>query len=165
MSILKVDTINEKTSGNGVAIPGHVIQHATTLSTANNGNYNSTSLTHISSFDTSFTPKFANSIIKVSWNGMIDIQTDGTLNPWFSMSFYQDSTDLQSSGLTYNGTGYNQYIGNQGGTKYINMVDEFSAGSTSTRTYKIYIRVGSTAYSAQLATPTRRRMIVEEIAQ
>tara|TARA_Y100000022_G_scaffold188255_1_gene186417 strand:- start:2323 stop:2871 length:549 start_codon:yes stop_codon:yes gene_type:complete len=26
MSILKVDTINEKTSGNGVAIPGHVIQ-------------------------------------------------------------------------------------------------------------------------------------------
>jgi hypothetical protein len=26
MSVLKVDTINEKTSGNGVAIPGHVIQ-------------------------------------------------------------------------------------------------------------------------------------------
>ena len=26
MSILKVDTINEKTSGNGVAIDGHVIQ-------------------------------------------------------------------------------------------------------------------------------------------
>ena len=26
MSILKVDTINEKTSGNGVAIPGHVVQ-------------------------------------------------------------------------------------------------------------------------------------------
>ena len=27
MSILKVDTINEKTSGNGVLIPGHVIQY------------------------------------------------------------------------------------------------------------------------------------------
>jgi len=26
MSVLKVDTINEKTSGNGVNIPGHVIQ-------------------------------------------------------------------------------------------------------------------------------------------
>ena len=26
MSILKVDTINEKTSGNGVYIPGHVVQ-------------------------------------------------------------------------------------------------------------------------------------------
>ena len=31
MSILKVDTINEKTSGNGVQIPGHVIQ---TINTA-----------------------------------------------------------------------------------------------------------------------------------
>ncbi len=32
MSILKVDTINEKTSGNGVLIPGHVVQvvHART---------------------------------------------------------------------------------------------------------------------------------------
>ena len=29
MSILKVDTINEKTSGNGVVIPGHVIQAVT----------------------------------------------------------------------------------------------------------------------------------------
>jgi len=28
MSILKVDTINEKTSGNGVIIPGHVVQVA-----------------------------------------------------------------------------------------------------------------------------------------
>ena len=26
MSILKVDTINEKTTGNGVAITGHVVQ-------------------------------------------------------------------------------------------------------------------------------------------
>ena len=26
MSILKVDTINEKTSGNGVQIAGHVVQ-------------------------------------------------------------------------------------------------------------------------------------------
>ena len=33
MSILKVDTINEKTSGNGVAIPGHVVQVQSTLIT------------------------------------------------------------------------------------------------------------------------------------
>jgi hypothetical protein len=30
MSILKVDTINEKTSGNGVHIPGHVVQFVST---------------------------------------------------------------------------------------------------------------------------------------
>ena len=152
-------------SGQTLHAPGHVIQHATTLSAVNNGNYTSTSLTHITTFDTSFTPKFANSIIRLSWNGMVDVQTSSAPNPWFSFSFFQDSTDLQSSGLTYNGTGYNQFIGSNGGTKYINMVDEFSAGSTSARTYKIYVRVGASTHVAYLSTPTRRRMIVEEIAQ
>ena len=35
MSILRVDTINEKTSGNGVAIPGHVVQVAQYTSASN----------------------------------------------------------------------------------------------------------------------------------
>ena len=35
MSILKVDTINEKTTGNGVAIPGHVIQLVRTQTSGN----------------------------------------------------------------------------------------------------------------------------------
>ena len=35
MSILKVDTINEKTTGNGVVIPGHVVQVAQYTSAAN----------------------------------------------------------------------------------------------------------------------------------
>ena len=83
-------------SGQTLHAPGHVIQHATTLSAVNNGNYASTSLTHITTFDTSFTPKFANSIIRLSWNGMVDVQTSSTANPWFSFSFFQDSTDLQS---------------------------------------------------------------------
>jgi hypothetical protein len=34
MSILKVDTINEKTSGNGVYIPGHVVQVVQTTGTS-----------------------------------------------------------------------------------------------------------------------------------
>ena len=42
MSILKVDTINEKTSGNGVAISGHVVQFETVT---RNGASNSTSST------------------------------------------------------------------------------------------------------------------------
>ena len=40
MSILKVDTINEKTSDNGVHIAGHIIQMQ---SASFNGNANSTS--------------------------------------------------------------------------------------------------------------------------
>ena len=60
MSILKVDTINEKTSGNGVLIPGHVIQtvdssNSTLLSTSSSG-------TWVDSGETiTITPKFATS--------------------------------------------------------------------------------------------------------
>ena len=166
MSTLSVDTIQGKTTAGTVAMPaGMVIQTATTLSIVNNGSYTSTSLSHISTFDVAFTPKFSNSLIRVSWNGQVDLSTSGTANPWFSMSFFQDSTDL-NSGLTYNGTNYQQFIvSSGGGTKYINFVDMFDAGSTSSRTYKIYIRVGHTDYSASLTMPSRRRMIVEEIKQ
>ena len=65
MSILKVDTINEKTSGNGVAIPGHVIQVkqtvlADTFSTAVGENF-----AEITDFRTLITPTSTNSKILV----------------------------------------------------------------------------------------------------
>ncbi len=63
MSILKVDTINEKTSGNGVAIPGHVIQ----VGSAIRQTYTTfTSSAYVTSgLELSFTPKFANSKLHV----------------------------------------------------------------------------------------------------
>ncbi len=63
MSILKVDTINEKTSGNGVAIPGHVIQ----VGSAIRQTYTTfTSSAYVTSgLELSFTPKFANSMLHV----------------------------------------------------------------------------------------------------
>ena len=65
MSILKVDTINEKTSGNGVAIPGHVIQVkqtvlADTFSTAIGPNF-----AEITDFRTLITPTSTNSKILI----------------------------------------------------------------------------------------------------
>ena len=65
MSILKVDTINEKTSGNGVAIPGHVIQVkqtvlADTFSTAVGENF-----AEITDFRTLITPTSTSSKILV----------------------------------------------------------------------------------------------------
>ncbi len=65
MSTLKVDTINEKTSGNGVAIPGHVIQYEqteTSTPTTISANTSADILT------INFTPKFTNSLIRVSFN-------------------------------------------------------------------------------------------------
>ena len=65
MSILKVDTINEKTSGNGVAIPGHVIQVVNTLSTTADAANVSANFPVASGFKLSITPKFTSSKVLV----------------------------------------------------------------------------------------------------
>ena len=59
MSTLKVDTINEKTSGNGVTIPGHIIQIVKSEVT---GNVQATSATYLDvGHSLVITPKFASS--------------------------------------------------------------------------------------------------------
>ena len=65
MSTLFVDTINEKTSGNGIAIPGHVVQVVSTSKL--------TDLVQPSSFtdvtgllSVTITPKFSNSKILIT---------------------------------------------------------------------------------------------------
>lgn len=63
MSILKVDTINEKTSGNGVAIPGHVVQFKYNIVSQGSGSTTSGSMVNLSPFYVDITPKNANNII------------------------------------------------------------------------------------------------------
>ena len=81
MSILKVDTINEKTSGNGVVIPsgqkldvsagtfvpsaGQVVQELVTRITSNTS-FSSTSYTDASGFALTITPSAATSKIRIS---------------------------------------------------------------------------------------------------
>ena len=66
MSILKVDTINEKTSGNGVAIPGHVIQFKHFSGTSQTDvNANGTYFTVHTDSTFSITPKFSTSLIAI----------------------------------------------------------------------------------------------------
>ena len=77
MSILKVDTINEKTTGNGIYIPGHVVQTVynehttgTAYTTANSSN---------DLFSATITPKSATSKILVSisvQHGTHNVQND-----------------------------------------------------------------------------------------
>lgn len=77
MSILKVDTINEKTSGNGVAIPGHVIQTVYNEHTTGTA-YTSATTSH-DLFSASITPKSATSKILVSisvQHGTHSVQND-----------------------------------------------------------------------------------------
>ena len=64
MSILKVDTINEKTSGNGVHIAGHVIQADSITWNTQTASGGST-FADVASSSMSFTPKYSNSLIVI----------------------------------------------------------------------------------------------------
>ena len=57
MSILKVDTINEKTSGNGVQIPGHVIQYQYRNPTNTGFSSNSSTMVDVTNYYVDITPK------------------------------------------------------------------------------------------------------------
>ena len=92
MSILKVDTINEKTSGNGVAIPGHVVQavtgrFTTYVSITTDGYTNIGSL--------SITPKFANSKILITTTNHVYLNS-GNASTWRGANFklLRDSTTI-----------------------------------------------------------------------
>ena len=64
MSNLYVDTINEKTSGNGVHIPGHVIQ--VVQSTGTNGSIFTSSNAYVATpYSATISPKFSSSEIHV----------------------------------------------------------------------------------------------------
>ena len=102
MSILKVDTINEKTSGNGVAIPGHVIQVVSAT-------YSTQTLTTGSSFvDTgltaSITPKFSSSKVFVTVSQAFSI-TSGTNAQYQSNLIIADGSNNQLFGAS----GYDQF--------------------------------------------------------
>lgn len=64
MSVLKVDTINEKTTGNGVSIPGHVVQ-VVDRTGGSRVTSTTTNTWTASNLDLSITPKLASSKILV----------------------------------------------------------------------------------------------------
>lgn len=76
MSTLFVDTINEKTTGNGITIPGHVIQvqNGTTLT----GGLNTTSSSYVATgVKVTITPTSTNSKIYITANSGIQNGTGG----------------------------------------------------------------------------------------
>tara|TARA_B100000035_G_scaffold111972_1_gene95025 strand:- start:883 stop:1425 length:543 start_codon:yes stop_codon:yes gene_type:complete len=111
MSILKVDTINEKTSGNGVVIPsgqtldvsagtfvpsaGQVVQELVTRITSNTS-FSSNSYTDASGFALTITPKYASSKIIISmWakTGM----NNTSINAGQDYRILRDSTVIESA--------------------------------------------------------------------
>lgn len=95
MSILKVDTINETTTGNGVAIPNHVIQVVNNQSSS--GQISTTTGQYIGTpYTATITPKLATSKIYVllSFSVLIRGSSSGGA---IGLSLKRGSTRLTSS--------------------------------------------------------------------
>ena len=151
MSILKVDTINEKTSGNGVAIPGHVVQVQSadlhTVYTASGSGvanvYTNTGL------QVNITPKSTSSKVLVNFNvGGIRARL-GNFHQEPDLALYRGSTLVQTYSNIIAKGGSNQWIPQVGenascGNTYLD-----SPSTTSQITYAIYIR-GNTSYSGDM---------------
>lgn len=167
MSILKVDSLVEKTSGNGVHIPGHVVQMQDGR-TITYTVHSTTSYTN-SNLSVTITPKYANSKLFFSvagtywWNAanaggnymigrIIDSRTGNTILPqagsyqslWFQGSIGQnDQYDRMVTGHT-----------------------SIDNDNTTSRTYTVQIKLSSAANSAYVFEHTADNIIrVMEIAQ
>jgi hypothetical protein len=129
-SIINVDTINEKTTGNGVQIPGHVVQVVQDVQT---GTQISTAQSYvdITGMSASITPTSASSKIMVQWSvhgyvptahGIVVVPARG------STRFYYDGPDEFEF---YAGADLHFRISNQ----YLD-----SPATSSSITYKLQMR-------------------------
>jgi len=160
MSILKVDTINEKTSGHGVHIPGHVIQVVQTVHTATT-DITSTSEVEYSGITTSITPKATGSHIlcKVVLSG--GNNHNGGL--WYETFLRNPSNLVQDQRIYFN----SQYevIGPR---PFYDVIDTTDTTAGTARTYKVYIAVESGSGNFRInwaGGNTASSMTLMEIAQ
>tara|TARA_R100000329_G_scaffold31231_3_gene28853 strand:+ start:796 stop:1341 length:546 start_codon:yes stop_codon:yes gene_type:complete len=149
MSVLKVDTINEKTSGNGVVIadmtsPGHIIQ---TVIGSTFGTENSTASSSFvrlgSSLEGTITPKFSSSKIEVTltianlmfWQNVQDTRIQFGITRDNGSSFVRE---YNNRFYDYGGSGAQFHY-----TPTLVAID--SPGSTSALTYKLYAKIVSSS--------------------
>jgi len=130
MSTLFVDTINEKTSGNGVDIPGHVLQVKSDTSTTQT-NTTSTSFSD-TQLSVSITPTSASSKILVMM--FCSLRADQVTGAAGHVRVLRDSTDI--GGQNYMGWNNASHYGQD--TCHVEILD--SPATTSAITYKVQVR-------------------------
>jgi len=166
MSILKVDTINEKTTGNGVAIPGHVIQVKYYQSpTGSSGETMTTSTSYVASgVLLDFTPKFASSLIIVK--AVVHVKNDsGNTTDGIVLAIYKDGTTRLGAGSNGDAFEYNAGVANHNEHKNVSMVVSETAGNTTSRQYRVYYRSFGGNSSGLNYDWGNQTMTVMEIAQ
>ena len=157
MSILKVDTINEKTSGNGVHISGHVIQ---VVQGARSSNADYASASTVEVLSVSITPKFNTSKILLmgNWGHYLNGSTAEDRGDYI---FRRGSTDIYSTGNF--GAGYFRF---NGYLKSMNNSHNYldSPATTSSITYKL-VHDPHTYGSGGTFAATSTNLTLLEIAQ
>jgi len=164
MSILKVDTINEKTSGNGVAIPGHVIQVVQSKVTNNisttSSSYSTTGL------EVTIAPKFSTSKLRITVLGGRNYYTHlGQYDLKLYVGGVASSAQGRWTSIYNNGSGITS--SHYGAWSLVEYVD---ADNTNSRTYQVYHKNASGTGSAMYfnssgANDIYVHMFAEEIAQ
>ena len=170
MSTMRVDNITEKTSGNGVNIPGHVIQvvqgEVLTQITNSSNSYGDVVTQAI-------TPKSSSSKILIQCSGVGSAQVNNAL--YFKL--FRGSTEIGSGtgGGYYNVAGALTNPGSSGGAVHfdvkgfsIQFLD--SPATTSATTYKLQAaavngsaKIGGRQDNTDIAVPSRITLM--EIAQ
>ena len=134
MSTLYVDTLTEKTAGNGVQIPGHVVQVVTYNSPETSSSATSTASTSFVStgYSVTITPTATSSkiILQANFNA-----NDTTAANGLVFKFYRNGTAL---GSTNGQIWYNDNSTNFHGAQSLLHTDEPS--TTSSTTYTLYYK-------------------------
>ena len=158
MSTLYVDTIAEKTAGNGVQIPGHVVQ---VVEGSNTASISTSADAYTSSgLSASITPSSTSSKILVFANfvGQTAV-SDGRL----STTIYRDSTNLGTGALS--GIGY---LHAPSGT-HLGMIPTLildTPNSASSITYTVYFRSGAAVGTVSIRNDVNiGKITLMEIAQ
>lgn len=160
MSILKVDTINEKTSGNGVAIPGHVIQVVNSLKTPQSITTSSNSFV-TTGHSLSITPKSSSSKIFLLLAGGGHYLPQGSAMA--RVTIYRDSTNI---GHATHGLGSTYTVGSTGFSIHshsISFVD--TPSTTSAITYTTYFNCQNGTYQYHNSDRGSLNFTAMEIAQ
>ena len=160
MSTLYVDTITEKTSGNGVQIPGHVIGFA---QSSHNTSQTITSSSFISlGLTVSYTAKKANSLIKVEYHFPSEIYDSGANNEVIGeTALYLDGSNVGTSYQTINTS---QNVLRSGAPVYSKYIQ--TAGDTASHTWTVYARASGGIESFTCFRYGLTGLItIEEIAQ
>ena len=141
MSILKVDTINEKTTGNGVAIPGHVIQCQQFYNSQTAHNTTTSTSFVASGIAKSITPKYSNSLIIIQSNISMAYATN-----WMTAKMYLNGSAMPSTGdyqVGYIDHGYNVY-------STLTFAGQYQASSTSALNFEIYYKSSTSSDTAYI---------------